>query len=237
MSILNFFPQAAPIVPRRNFIDNPRFKINQRRCGEYTVSGWNTMVMDRWKSSMGSQFTCTLLQNGIRLGANGSIAQTIPKEKADVLLGKALTLSILLESGLYTTTFNMPASYPAANMLAATLNKSPTARLADVNIGPTATSLRLYDGGGETVKGIKLELGEGQTLARTAGENIFVLCDDYDEDVDLLHCQKYFQLYSRASARPSTSIDCRPVMRRDVVPTQGTLTIDGVTCYYNSTEI
>lgn len=89
--------------------------------------------------------------------------------------------------------------------------------------------------------GAKLEPGEGQTLAYQDSDGNWKLLPQPGMDLgtQLLRCQRYFQLYSSADARPNSPIDCRPVMRMPVGGqlTQGTIMIDGVTYYYNSAEL
>lgn len=89
--------------------------------------------------------------------------------------------------------------------------------------------------------GAKLEPGEGQTLAYqdSSGDWKLLPQPGMDLGTQLLRCQRYFQLYSSADARPNSPIDCRPVMRMPAGGqlTQGTIMIDGVTYYYNSAEL
>ena len=89
--------------------------------------------------------------------------------------------------------------------------------------------------------GAKLEPGEGQTLAYQDSDGNWKLLPQPGMDLgtQLLRCQRYFQLYSSADARPNSPIDCRPVMRMPAGGqlTQGTIMIDGVTYYYNSAEL
>lgn len=53
---------------------------------------------------------------------------------------------------------------------------------------------------------------------------------------ELLSCQQYFHLYGTSAARPSHGKDCTPHMIADA-PTQGTVSINGVTHYYNSADL
>ena len=89
--------------------------------------------------------------------------------------------------------------------------------------------------------GAKLEPGESQTLAYKDSDGNWKLLPQPGMDLgtQLLRCQRYFQLYSSADARPNSPIDCRPVMRMPAGGqlTQGTIMIDGVTYYYNSAEL
>lgn len=83
---------------------------------------------------------------------------------------------------------------------------------------------------------VKLELGEVQTLARQDSGGNWILNDPPPNyGLELLKCQRYYQLYSTAAERPAKAVDCRPVMRID--PTQGTVVIDGTTYYYNDASL
>lgn len=91
------------------------------------------------------------------------------------------------------------------------------------------------NGGTLDLYGAKLELGTTQTLAHQENGN-WVLNDlPLDKNMELLKCQRYYQLYSSADKRPVKAVDCRPTMRVD--PVQGTIVIDRTTYYYNSAEL
>lgn len=53
---------------------------------------------------------------------------------------------------------------------------------------------------------------------------------------ELLACQMYYHLYATESARPLIGMDCCPPMRLSAV-TQGAITVDGETRYFNSAEL
>lgn len=61
-----------------------------------------------------------------------------------------------------------------------------------------------------------------------------------DYNTQLVKCQRYFQIYSDAEARPNSWIDCRPEMRK---PDTGDITqgqigwSDETTYFYNSAEL
>ena len=85
------------------------------------------------------------------------------------------------------------------------------------------------------IKAIKLELGEQQTLAHQNGDGAWVLNELPDYGGELLRCQRYYQVYTTAAARPAKALDCRPVMRTD--PVQSTVSVGGATLYANSAEL
>lgn len=53
---------------------------------------------------------------------------------------------------------------------------------------------------------------------------------------ELLDCQRYYHVYATEAARPANGMDCCPPMRLSGV-SQGTVSVGGVTCYYNSAEL
>ena len=80
----------------------------------------------------------------------------------------------------------------------------------------------------------KLESGEGQTLAYQDEDGAWQLLPQPESDyaTQLAKCQRYYQIYSTADARPSKAVDCRPAMRTD--PAQGTIAVGDTTYYYNT---
>ena len=80
------------------------------------------------------------------------------------------------------------------------------------------------------LKAVKLELGPVQTLAHQDADGNWVLNDPPpNKALELLKCQRYYQVFSDAAMRPAKAVDYRPVMCID--PTLGTISIDGVTYY------
>lgn len=82
-----------------------------------------------------------------------------------------------------------------------------------------------------TVCAMKLELGSVQTLAHEDAEGNWVLNDPPpNRGLELLKCQRYYQLFSSAEARPANLADYRPVMRAN--PALGTINVNGQTMYF-----
>jgi len=77
---------------------------------------------------------------------------------------------------------------------------------------------------------VKLELGSVQTLAHQDASGNWMLNEIPEYGEELQKCQRYYQLFSSADARPAALVDHRPAMR--ATPATGTITIDGVTLYY-----
>lgn len=75
----------------------------------------------------------------------------------------------------------------------------------------------------------KLEMGTKQTLAHKEGD-IWVLNDTPpNKSLELLKCQRYYQIFATESLRPTLAADFRPVMRCN--PALSTIEIDGTTYY------
>ena len=76
----------------------------------------------------------------------------------------------------------------------------------------------------------KLELGSHQTLAHKDASGNWVLNDPPpDKTLEMLKCQRYYQVFSSADMRPVKAVDFRPPMRVD--PAFSTIEINGVTYY------
>ncbi len=93
-----------------------------------------------------------------------------------------------------------------------------------VESGRNAVGFQVFNGAAQTsyvtVSRCKLELGTISTLANDPPP---------DPALELLKCQRYFQVFSSESARPADVMDYRPSMR--VNPALGTIEISGVTYY------
>ena len=84
--------------------------------------------------------------------------------------------------------------------------------------------------GGGLITAVKLELGTHQTLAHQDAAGNWVLNDPPpDKTLEMLKCQRYYQVFSSADMRPVKAVDFRPPMRVD--PAFSTIEINGVTYY------
>ena len=81
---------------------------------------------------------------------------------------------------------------------------------------------------------VGLELGSQQTLAHQEN-GVWVLNEIPKFGDQLAECQRYYQVYTTAAARPAKALDCRPVMRTD--PVQSTVNVGGATLYANSADL
>lgn len=95
---------------------------------------------------------------------------------------------------------------------------------------PTATL-----SGSATMRACKLEVSDHQTLAHQDADGNWVLNDIPDPDMELLKCQKYYQLFSSEDKVPTSLADYRPAMR--ATPTTGPISIDGQTYYFADAQL
>ena len=95
-------------------------------------------------------------------------------------------------------------------------------------------NILLYAQSADQIKAVKLELGSQQTLAHQEN-GVWVLNEIPKFGEQLAACQRYYQVYTTAAARPAKALDCRPVMRTD--PVQSTVNVGGTTLYANSAEL
>lgn len=170
-----------------NLLDNWYFAepINQRGQTEYTGRGY---TIDRWFKNVAN--TVRIIENGVQLVEIGSLLrQKIATDLEAFLVGKAVTLTVLMSSGeLFTANTIFP-------------NKAGASLGAQGNIG-----MNLYwDGEYEnviftaqeasaTIEAAKLELGYQQTLARKDADGNWVLNDPPPNPVtELAKCQRYFE--------------------------------------------
>lgn len=221
---------------RPNLLDNAIFigggtadnlPVNQKSQTSY--SGVAGFCIDRWYRFADANIS--LLSNGIVFNA-GSKNNLIDQKIAKNLTGYKVTMSAIVDDNLY-----------AGTKIVDTLDYTNTVEI------PEGTLRVFYDGSNtvfhlwfdstsqHTVKAVKLELGENQTLAYQDSDGAWHLLPQPESDyaTQLLKCQRYYQIYSTADARPSKAVDCRPVMRTD--PAQGTIVVGDTTYYYNTAEL
>lgn len=172
-------------VSNPNLLDNWRFQIWQRYSGSYSGVPNVRYVLDRWiiTSSNGnitSNLTKATPYGGIKnaTGPNCRITQRL--ENAAQFNGMTLTLSMLKNTGLYTST-------KVANGWNDT---------ADI-FGFFASSVAWLNAG-ETILAAKLELGSTQTLAHQEG-NKWVLNEIPDYGEQLRRCLRYDYILGNAS--------------------------------------
>lgn len=216
--------KAFPCNP--NLLDNWYFgnPVNQRGQTSYTGGGY---TIDRWRLFVDN--VSAVLNGGVQCPALSFFHQLLEQQIMDALDGRAITLSALLKNNrLLSGTWIVDNSVTADTMIAENetivLFRSPWA----------GNAWGVYFKAADDVLALKLELGSQQTLAHQEnGAWVLNQIPDYGEQ--LSRCQRYYQVYTTAEARPAKALDCRPVMRTD--PVQSTVIVGGATLYANSADL
>lgn len=174
-------------ISNPNLLDNPWFTVNQRGQSSYTTD--NAYAIDRWKKDGGTVqvsdgITLTSTQNG-----NGLIQQFIDNSVAELLLGKTITVSVLLSNGdIYKRTGTVPISLPSTSTNVASV-PYPNAKYSGLYVNSTSSLKMWFNIGIESgeksvsIRAVKLELGSVSTLAQDTAPNY---------TTELMKCQRYF---------------------------------------------
>ena len=199
------------IQSNTNLLDNPDFKINQRGNDTYTAVGY---TVDRWYNRRTNHTTVTVEDDGIRL-TDSNISNTLAAlnqriEKPEDLLGKTVTISCLItenESDCLTLVGFYLGNAAYANSKAVgyiTVGAGMTGYFAGTVTLPNTTgdysginfSIRSYGGTTWDVKAAwgKFEYGKIATP--------FV---PPDPALELLKCQRYYQVLRGSYLPPITS--------------------------------
>lgn len=236
-----------PVGCSPNLLRNGTFAdgciVNQRGKTSYAGTGYG---VDMWYTT-GATLSVDVTAEGVKLyknaaSANPAWAQAL---ETDAAVGQTVTVSMLYkgngegaslrvaQSGGIVTLSNVSDWTLAQKTFA--LEKWSVGTLQDRAIVAIQCFENMEANQGLYIKGIKLELGEQQTLAHQNDDGAWVLNELPDYGGELLRCQRYYQVYTTAAARPAKALDCRPVMRTD--PAQSTVSVGGATLYANSAEL
>ena len=179
-----------------NLLDNWYFPdpINQRGQTEYTSAGY---TIDRWSIEAGAKLK--VLEDGVVFTPNPSNYNTCTQyvENYKELVGKQLTLSVLIEENTCTDCLLWFYGGNTGNFVYVTMNGSD--KLYSVTMTPKSniTSLRCgFQGrnsaGSVKILAVKLELGDQQTLAHQDASGSWVLNDPPPNKAqELLKCMRY----------------------------------------------
>lgn len=237
---------AGGAVYSPNLLRNGTFAdgciVNQRGKTSYAGTGYG---VDMWYTT-GATLSVDVTAEGVKLyknaaSANPAWAQAL---ETDAAVGQTVTVSMLYkgngggaslrvaQSGGIVTLANVSDWTLVQKTF--TLEKWSVGTLQDRAIVAIQCFENMAANQGLYIKAIKLELGEQQTLAHQEN-GAWVLNELPDYGGELLRCQRYYQVYTTAAARPAKALDCRPVMRTD--PVQSTVSVGGATLYANSAEL
>ena len=148
------------------------------------------------------------------------------------IAGRKVTISALLKDGqLKTATVTAPAYQE--NTVAQT---NVDGLVLGAFSSPSEHGFRIFPYVGQSfdIVAVAAEFGSQQTLAHKEN-GAWVLNEIPKFGDQLAECQRYYQVYTTAAARPDKALDCRPVMRTDTV--QSTVNVGGTTLYANSADL
>lgn len=226
------------------YVDGTYGTVNVRAGTTYYVA-WSEAVpgyvgrvygFDRWETY---DATAVLTQNGLNLTTNKSLGFFSTKLQ-NLIEGETYTLSVLYDNNkLRTGTFQ----FHAAASWVVIFDADADGWYSNYRTDNGITTIAILDNQRIrrtiTIQAAKLELGNAQTLARNIGttENPNWILNDPPPDFqqELAKCQRYYRIYATQALRPSNALDCNPPMR--INPTQGTIDVNGTTCYYNDADL
>ncbi len=218
-----------------NFLDNWYFvdPINQRGLNQYTKNGY---TIDRWLLTHTGFGSVELNANGLLL-INTSYKTYITQklENSLNLWEKRLTLSVIVNGVLISKVIAMPEQLTSTDPTTIAVgSKSFDGKIFRASFlwkdSCLQVELSTEHATSFLLSACKLELGDQQTIAYQDADGNWVLNDPPpNKALELLKCQRYYQLFSSESARPASLADYRPPMRAN--PALGTIVIDGTTYY------
>ena len=179
---------------RPNLLDNPCFVGGETGWGVFPVNqrgalsgstDW-TFLCDRWKQ-FGSDWSLTA--DGLVMAKRSdagywSFLQHIPTAVLEALAGETLTVSVLFDDSLVTVT----------KVLTSPVTYFPFDAVERVEVIPESGVVQYYGGSvTRTVKAIKLEVGNTQTLAYQKTDGSWALLpQNLNYQQELVKCQAYY---------------------------------------------
>lgn len=225
---------SGSVIATKAFPCNPKIldnwywgnPVNQRGQTSYTGTDFATYSIDRWLCH-GSMH----LSNGeIEVSREGSpygYGYFLQKLGCSID-GKTVTASVLTSDGVLRW----------GTLVATSEEQTVPGTDDDISgLKVSSNSFKFAIGSYDNVYkiiAVGLELGSQQTLAHQEN-GVWVLNEIPKFGDQLAECQRYYQVYTTAAARPAKALDCRPVMRTD--PVQSTVNVGGATLYANSAEL
>lgn len=213
-----------------NLLDNscflPQHVVNQRAADSINGAKYS---IDRWKGTT-STSTHGVSEKGLVITHSGTgsgycgVQQILPDNLAAAIEGKTVTVAVCMEDG----TVYIRSGIPVNGAVSANFGNG----FAQTYINNGLFSVRIMhntSGASVTVRWVALYDGEytAETLPTYQPKGY---------SSELLACQRYYHVYGTSAERPSHGKDCVPHMVADA-PSQGTITIDETTFYYNSADL
>ena len=215
------------------------FPINQRGQSSYSSSGY---TVDRWTMSSNASLSFTSgPADAIRLSKATAGEVVDLSQKLENIIKGVLTFSALVRVDLKASGqtdagylhIAMKDAYD--NDLSDTSGSDPdptfiyTSSINDVILveshykgdGNSVSSVNFHLDNAVPVNGYvdilacKLELGNKQTLAHRSGGAWVLNAPPPDHTIELMKCQRYFQVYTSAHTAATATTDWRPVMRAE----------------------
>lgn len=226
-------------VSNPNLLDNWCFldPVNQIGHTEYTSSGY---TIDRWYFFSDSGKHTLLVEDGYISLVNGSgnnswIRQCV---EDDFESGCQLTISALFKADAAGRQVALKCSnadnFNQGKIKWFTAAEAGTLYLISFTVTPYTHSsfefiASITNESVTNLLAMKVEFGSVQTLAHKEGDTWVLNDPPPDKALELLKCQRYYQVFATQSLRPTKAEDFRPPMR--TTPALGTIVIDGVTYY------
>ena len=161
-----------------NLLDNPWFTVNQR--GATTYSGSSVYTVDRW-ICVRDGITIEVSSDGLKVPKQGYFRQPVGTEFMSRLIGKQVTMSLIVDNVLYSKTFVISTDKQYQNFVFD--NGCQVAYSATTGVPYFDFSNELNDNI-VTIRAVKLELGSVSTLHLDSTPN-------YQQE--LAKCQRYYQ--------------------------------------------
>lgn len=204
------------------------FPINQKLQTSYLSE--TSLTIDRWRHV--NNGTCAIQSDCIRLTQNTANPFAF-KQLLEKSVSGQVTFSVLVKSvtGTWSVTSTASSGALSGGPLVVGLNSFTGTPQALSGIGVCATN----QGDRLELIAVKLELGGNQTLARETGGAWVLMDPPPSPTLELLKCQRFFQIFRTQSFCPTYAVDFRPVMREN--PALGLLAHDNVTYYTAAAEL
>ena len=178
-------PKSA--ISNLNLLDNPWFTVNQRGQSSYTASNY---TLDRWLIYSNDTTKKITVSNGVTFdsGFSGRFYQTLEDDMIATLMGKTVTISVLLSNGtIISSNIELPSTTPSE---AESFGNKQISEQCYVRMYFTGTKWQfdIHTWGiampaSLSIRAVKLELGSVSTLAMDAAPNYAT---------ELAKCQRYF---------------------------------------------